>query len=168
VSFLRRQNPEDRLQGREDDLAVCHRARENDPESNYRQLRSSPKVVNDGDQKGPQRCPTAVYNCQQLAVLGNLFNMQRLEITIKFFLALASSMLFFISGVVLPAAGVILMPFVPQPVLSYGLKYGTGLGLAVLVAALVGLFVLGGEALGFVYSIFAVMVGLFLAAGRLR
>jgi uncharacterized protein YybS (DUF2232 family) len=169
VSFLRRQNPEDRLQGREDDLAVCHRARENDPESNYRQLRSSPKVVNDGDQKGPQRCPTAVYNCQQLAVLGNLFNMQRLEITIKFFLALASTVFLLISGVVLPAAGVILIPFVPQPVLLFGLKYGTGLGVAVLVAALVGLFVLAGEALGFVYSIFAVMVGLlFWLLGRLR
>jgi hypothetical protein len=169
VSFLRGQNPKDRLQGREDDLAVRHRARENDPESNYRQLRSSSTVADHGDQKGPQRCLIAVYNCQQLISSANHFNMQRLEITIKFFLALASSMLFFISGVVLPAAGVILMPFVPQPVLSYGLKYGTGLGLAVLVAALVGLFVLGGEALGFVYSIFAVMVGLlFWLLGRLR
>ena len=95
--------------------------------------------------------------------------MQRLEITIKFFLALASTIFLLISGVVLPAAGVILIPFVPQPVLLFGLKYGIGLGLAVLVTALVGLFVLGGEALGFVYSIFAVMVGLlFWLLGRLR
>jgi len=43
------------------------------------------------------------------------------------------------------------------------------LGVAVLVAALVSLFVLAGEALGFVYSIFAVMVGLlFWLLGRLR
>jgi len=54
-------------------------------------------------------------------------------------------------------------------VLLFGLKYGIGLGLAVLVTALVGLFVLGGEALGFVDSIFAVMVGLlFWLLGRLR
>ena len=88
--------------------------------------------------------PTAVYNCQQLAVLGKSFNMQRLEITIKFLLALASTVLL-ISGVVLPAAGVILIPFVPQPVLLFGLKYGTSLGVAVLVAALVSLFVLVGK-----------------------
>jgi len=95
--------------------------------------------------------------------------MQRLEITIKFFLALASTIFLLISGVVLPAAGVILIPFVPQPVLLFGLKYGIGLGLAVLVTALVGLFVLGGEALGFVYSIFALMVALlFWLLGRLR
>ena len=95
--------------------------------------------------------------------------MQRLEITIKFLLALASTVLLLISGVVLPAAGVILIPFVPQPVLLFGLKYGTSLGVAVLVAALVSLFVLAGEALGFVYSIFAVMVGLlFWLLGRLR
>jgi uncharacterized protein YybS (DUF2232 family) len=70
---------------------------------------------------------------------------------------------------VLPAAGVILMPFVPQPVLLFGLKYGAGLGAGVLIAALVCLFVLAGEALGFVYSVFAVMVGLlFWLLGRLR
>lgn len=95
--------------------------------------------------------------------------MLRLEILIKFFLALASTVFLLISGVVLPAAGVILMPFVPQPVLLFGLKYGVGLGAGVLIAALVCLFVLAGEALGFVYSVFAVMVGLlFWLLGRLR
>jgi uncharacterized protein YybS (DUF2232 family) len=95
--------------------------------------------------------------------------MQRLEIIIKFFLALASTVFLLIAGVVLPAAGVILIPFVPQPVLLFGLKYGAGLGVAVLVAAMIGLFVFAGEALGFVYSVFAVMVGLlFWLLGRLR
>ena len=93
----------------------------------------------------------------------------RLEILVKFFLALASTVFLLISGVVLPAAGVILMPFVPQPVLLFGLKYGVGLGVGVLIAAMVCLFVIAGEALGFVYSVFAVMVGLlFWLLGRLR
>ncbi len=95
--------------------------------------------------------------------------MQRLEIIIKFFLALASTVFLLIAGVLLPAAGVILIPFVPQPVLLFGLKYGAGLGVAVLVAAMISLFVFAGEALGFVYSVFAVMVGLLLwLLGRLR
>ena len=95
--------------------------------------------------------------------------MQRLEITIKFFLALGSTIFLLLSGVVLPAAGVVLLPFVPQPVLLFGLKYGAGLGMAVLAAALVALFVLAGEALGLIYSIFAVMVtALFWLLGRLR
>ncbi|HSE91271.1 MAG TPA: DUF2232 domain-containing protein [Candidatus Binatia bacterium] len=95
--------------------------------------------------------------------------MQRREIIIKFVLALASTVFLLISGVVLPAVGMIMIPFVPQPVLFFGLKYGTGLGVAVLVAALVILLVFAGEALGFIYSIFAVMVGLlFWLLGRLR
>src|SRR5882724_50552 len=95
--------------------------------------------------------------------------MQRLEIIIKFFLALASTVFLLIAGVVLPAAGVILIPFVPQPVLLFGLKYGAGLGVAVLIAAMISLFVFAGQALGFVYSVFAVMVGLlFWLLGRLR
>jgi uncharacterized protein YybS (DUF2232 family) len=95
--------------------------------------------------------------------------MQRLEIILKFFLALASTVFLLIAGVVLPAAGVILIPFVPQPVLLLGLKYGAGLGVTVLIAAMISLFLFAGEALGFVYSVFAVMVGLlFWLLGRLR
>ena len=95
--------------------------------------------------------------------------MLRLEILIRFLLALASTVFLLIGGVVLPAAGVILMPFVPQPVLLFGLKYGAGLGVGVLAVALVCLFVLAGEALGFVYCVFAVMVSLlFWLLGRLR
>jgi uncharacterized protein YybS (DUF2232 family) len=93
----------------------------------------------------------------------------RLEIILKFFLALASTLLLLISGVVLPAAGVIFIPFVPQPVLSFGLKYGAGLGTGILLAALVILLVLTGEELTFVYAVFAIMTGLlFWLLGRLR
>ena len=93
----------------------------------------------------------------------------RLEIILKFFLALASTLLLLISGVVLPAAGVIFIPFVPQPVLLFGLKYGAGLGTGILLAALVILLVLTGEELTFVYAVFAIMTGLlFWLLGRLR
>ncbi len=95
--------------------------------------------------------------------------MQRLEIISKFLLALVCSVGLLIGGVLLPAAGVILIPLVPQPVLLFGLKYGAGLGVAALVAAWVSLFLLAGEVLGFVYSIFAIMAGLlFWLLGRLR
>jgi uncharacterized protein YybS (DUF2232 family) len=95
--------------------------------------------------------------------------MQRLEIISRFLLASVCSGFLLIGGVLLPAAGVILLPLVPQPVLLFGLKYGAGLGVAVLVVTLGSLWVLAGEALGFVYSIFAVMAGLFFfLLGRLR
>ncbi len=95
--------------------------------------------------------------------------MQRLEIIIKFCLALASTVFLLIGGVVLPAAGILLIPFVPQPVLFFGLKYGIGLGGGVLFAALIIFFMFAGEAIAFVYSIFAVMTGLlFWLLGRLR
>ena len=95
--------------------------------------------------------------------------MQRLEIILKFFLALAATLLLLVSGVILPAAGVIFIPFVPQPVLSFGLKYGAGLGMGILFGALLMLLVLAGEALTFVYAVFAIMtVLLFWLLGRLR
>lgn len=95
--------------------------------------------------------------------------MQRQEIIRKFLLAWVCSIFLLIGGVLLPAAGVILIPLIPQPVLLFGLKYGAGLGVAVLVVALLSLFVFAGEAMGFVYFIFAVMAALlFWLLGRLR
>jgi uncharacterized protein YybS (DUF2232 family) len=95
--------------------------------------------------------------------------MQRLEIIIKFILALASSVFLLISGVVIPPAGIIAIPLVPQPVLFFGLKYGAGLGVGVLFAAVVIFLIFTGEALALAYSIFGLMVGLlFSLLGRLR
>ena len=93
----------------------------------------------------------------------------RLEIVSKFFLALASTVLLLIGGAMLPAAGVILIPFVPQPVLFFGLKYGTQLAVGVLFAALLVFPLIAGGVLTAVYSVFAVMTGLLLfLLGRLR
>ena len=50
--------------------------------------------------------------------------MPRVEVISRFFLALASSLFLFISGVSLPPLGMIILPFVAQPVLVFGLKYG--------------------------------------------
>src|SRR5687768_6893296 len=95
--------------------------------------------------------------------------MQRLEVITKFILALASTVFLLISGVVIPPAGIVTIPLVPQPVLFFGLKYGAGLGVGVLFAAIIIFLVFTGEALALAYSIFAVMVGLlFSLLGRLR
>jgi uncharacterized protein YybS (DUF2232 family) len=95
--------------------------------------------------------------------------MQRLEIIIKFILALTCSVLLLISGVVIPPAGIIAIPLVPQPVLFFGLKYGAGLGVGVLCTAVVIFLIFTGEALALAYSIFGLMVGLlFSLLGRLR
>ena len=95
--------------------------------------------------------------------------MQRLEVISKFFLALASSVFLFMSGVGLPPLGVIVLPFVAQPVLMFGLKYGIAGGMAVLGMALLALIVFAGAELGFLYGIFAVMAGMLLTLlGRVR
>ncbi|MGH7823802.1 MAG: DUF2232 domain-containing protein [Candidatus Binatia bacterium] len=95
--------------------------------------------------------------------------MSRLEIISKFFLALASTVVLMISGTVIPPAGVILIPFVPQPVLSFGIRYGAGWGAGVLGAAFLLLFLFAGAELAFIYLIFALMASLlFGLLGRLR
>ena len=95
--------------------------------------------------------------------------MHRLEVISKFFLALASSVFLFVSGISLPPLGVILLPFVAQPVLMFGVKYGIGAGLGVLLVAIVLLVFLATEELAVIYGIFALMAGLLLALlGRLR
>jgi uncharacterized protein YybS (DUF2232 family) len=95
--------------------------------------------------------------------------MRRFEVISKFFLALASSVVIFLSGFAIPPLGVILLPFVVQPVLIYGVKYGMAGGLGVLCFALLLLVFFTGEAMAFIYAIFALMAGLlFGLLGRLK
>jgi len=95
--------------------------------------------------------------------------MNRLEIISKFFLALASSVVLLMSGVAVPPAGMILVPLVPQPVLSFGLKYGQGWSVTLLTTGIVLLGLFAGKELAFLYALFALMVILmFLLLGRVR
>jgi uncharacterized protein YybS (DUF2232 family) len=95
--------------------------------------------------------------------------MQWLEVSGRFFLAFASSVLLLMSGVVLPPIGVILLPLVPQPVLSIGFKYGRGWTVAGTIGVTLLFFIFAGKELAFIYGLFALMTILLLALlGRLR
>lgn len=95
--------------------------------------------------------------------------MQRAEVISKFFLALASTVFLFMSGISLPPLGVVLLPFVAQPVLLFGFKYGIAGGLSVLTVVFLLFVVFGAEELAFIYGVFAVMAGLLLTLlGRIR
>jgi uncharacterized protein YybS (DUF2232 family) len=95
--------------------------------------------------------------------------MPRLEVTSKFFLAVVASMFLFMSGISLPPLGVVLLPFVAQPVLWFGFKFGVSGGLSVLAVAFLLFVVFAGEELAFIYGLFAVMAALLLTLlGRLR
>lgn len=97
--------------------------------------------------------------------------MQSLEVIGRFFLAFGCSVLFLISGVIVPPAGVILLPLVPQPVLSFGFKFKGGRGLAAAGAIGVTLlfFVFAGKELAFIYGFFAAMtIFLLLLLGSVR
>lgn len=95
--------------------------------------------------------------------------MQRLEVIGRFFLAFASSVLVLMSGVVLPPIGVILLPLVPLPVLSFGLRYGRGSVVAGTIGVTLLFFIFAGEELAFIYGLFALMTILLLAfLGRVR
>lgn len=95
--------------------------------------------------------------------------MPRLEVTSKFVLALVSSVFLFMSGISLPPLGVILLPFVAQPVLMFGVKYGIAGGLSVLAVAFLLLLIFAAEELALIYGVFAVMAGLLLTLlGRIR
>jgi uncharacterized protein YybS (DUF2232 family) len=95
--------------------------------------------------------------------------MQRLEIIARFFLATASTVMLFLGGVTFPPFAFALFPLVPQPVLSFGIRYGLSRGMCVAVLALAILLLWGGEQLGYVYSLFVLLIGLlFLVLGRIR
>jgi uncharacterized protein YybS (DUF2232 family) len=95
--------------------------------------------------------------------------MQRLEVISKFLLALVASVFLFMSGIGMPPLGVILLPFVAQPVLMFGCKFGIAGGMAVLGVATVALILFAGEEVGLLYSIFALMAALlFRLLGRIR
>jgi len=95
--------------------------------------------------------------------------MQRLEVTSKFLLALTATVLLFVSGAIFPMAGVVLSPFVPQPILWFGLKYGALNGMGVAFIAMGGLLLLGGKELALVYALFVAVAGLlFVLLGRIR
>jgi uncharacterized protein YybS (DUF2232 family) len=64
---------------------------------------------------------------------------------------------------------VVLLPFVAQPVLLFGFKYGIAGGLGVVAVAFLLFVVFGAEELAFIYGVFAVMAGLLLTLlGRVR
>ena len=95
--------------------------------------------------------------------------MQRLEVITRFFLALALSVFLFMSGISLPPIGALLLPFVTQPVLLFGFKYGIGHGLGVVLVALLLLALFAGEELSLVYGVFAILAGVLLGLiGRVR
>ncbi|MBM2802734.1 MAG: hypothetical protein HW419_627 [Deltaproteobacteria bacterium] len=95
--------------------------------------------------------------------------MQRLEVVSKFVLAMAASVVLFMSGIGLPPLGLVLLPLVAQPVLMFGFKFGIAGGIGVLCVAIVLLAILAGAELAFIYAIFAVMAGMLLTLlGRLR
>jgi uncharacterized protein YybS (DUF2232 family) len=95
--------------------------------------------------------------------------MQRLEIISRFGLALTSSVFLFMGGLMLPPLGIILFPFVVQPILVFAMNYGVAAGLGLVCLAMLILTVFAGEELAFVYGIFALAAGLLLKLlGRLR
>jgi uncharacterized protein YybS (DUF2232 family) len=95
--------------------------------------------------------------------------MQRLEVIGKFLLAFGSSVLLLVSGVFLPPVGVVLLPILPQPVLSFGFKHGIRSAIAGSAGTTALVFIFAGKELAFVYGLFAVVtVLLFALLGRVR
>jgi len=95
--------------------------------------------------------------------------MQRLEVITRFLLALALSVFLFMSGISLPPMGTLLLPFVAQPLLLFGAKYGIGYGFGVMIMAILVLTLFGGAELSLLYGIFAILAGVLLGlVGRLR
>jgi uncharacterized protein YybS (DUF2232 family) len=71
--------------------------------------------------------------------------------------------------ILVPPAGMALVPLSPQPVLSFGLRYGVGWGAGVLLTATLLFAIFLGEALALVYGLLALLAGmLFGLLGRVR
>jgi uncharacterized protein YybS (DUF2232 family) len=84
-------------------------------------------------------------------------------------LALASSLVLFMGGVGVPAAGFILLPLVPQPALALAFRQGFAWAALVLLAVSVVLALTVGRELVYIYGVFAVATALLLTLlGRLR
>ena len=95
--------------------------------------------------------------------------MQRLDVIGRFFLAFASSVCLLISGVVVPPLGIILIPILPQPVLSLGFKHGFKWAVAGTMGTTLLFFIFAVKELAFVYGLFALMTALLFALlGRVR
>ena len=89
--------------------------------------------------------------------------MQRLELIGRFFLAFGSSVLLLMCGVALPPIGVILLTLVPQPVLSFGFKYGRGWAVAGTIGVTLLFFIFAVKEVAFIYGLFGFMTILLLA-----
>jgi uncharacterized protein YybS (DUF2232 family) len=87
----------------------------------------------------------------------------RLEVTSSFFLALTATVLLFLGGVMIPAAGLILLPLVPHPAVLFGVRHGLNWGVGLVVAATTVVLIFTGAELAFVYGLFAFIAGLLLA-----
>jgi uncharacterized protein YybS (DUF2232 family) len=95
--------------------------------------------------------------------------MQRLKLIGRFFLAFASSVSLLMCGVALPPVGVVLLALIPQPVLSFGIKFGRGWVVAGTIGVALLFLIFAAKELAFVYSLFGCMTILLLALlGTLR
>jgi uncharacterized protein YybS (DUF2232 family) len=77
------------------------------------------------------------------------------------FLALVSSLSLFLAAVLIPLAGTLLLPLVPQPLLRLGVKSGKAVALGIAGAVTFILYGLGGKDLALGYMIVA-SIGIFL------
>src|ERR1043166_8997016 len=95
--------------------------------------------------------------------------MRRLELVSRFFLAMSGTVCLLMGGVAIPPAGVVLIPLVPQPVLSFCFRFGIAWGAGAVAATAALLFFVAGKELVLIYGLFALMtLILFALLGRLR
>ncbi len=87
--------------------------------------------------------------------------MNRISLPISFIGAAAATFFLFMSGMVIPMAGILLIPLVPQPTLAFGLKNGIRPAFAVLFAVSVLLYLFGGREVMVGFLLLALMVVLF-------